>query len=87
VPIHLRDAHYPSARILGHGKGYVYPHDTPEGWAPQEHLPAEVAGERFYVPSAHGAEPRIAATHEARRAQRAPDAAKDTANGADDDDE
>jgi putative ATPase len=67
VPIHLRDASYRSARILGHGKGYRYPHDAPEGWVPQEHLPAEVAGERFYVPSTHGAEPERAAAHEARR--------------------
>src|SRR5690242_13171359 len=48
VPIHLRDTSYRSARILGHGKGYVYPHDTPEGWVPQEHLPAEEIG-RAYV--------------------------------------
>ena len=27
VPKHLRDAHYPGAKRLGHGKGYVYPHD------------------------------------------------------------
>ena len=43
-------------RRLGHGEGYVYPHDTPKGWVPQEHLPAEVAGERFYRPGRHGAE-------------------------------
>jgi replication-associated recombination protein RarA len=45
----------------------LYPHDAPEGWVPQEHLPAEVAGERFYVPGPHGAEPRLAAAHEARK--------------------
>ncbi|MCU1426423.1 MAG: ATPase [Actinomycetia bacterium] len=70
VPIHLRDAHYPSARILGHGEGYVYPHDAPEGWVPQEHLPAEVAGERFYEPGRHGAEAAMAEVHEARHARR-----------------
>ena len=31
VPIHLRDAHYRGAQMLGHGKGYVYPHDAPAG--------------------------------------------------------
>jgi putative ATPase len=66
VPIHLRDAHYRGANILGHGQGYVYPHDAPEGWVPQEHLPPEVAGEHFYVPSPHGVEPAIAAAHDAR---------------------
>src|SRR5205823_482970 len=29
VPLHLRDAHYPGAKKLGHGKGYKYPHDYP----------------------------------------------------------
>src|SRR6218665_4049181 len=27
VPMHLRDAHYPGAKRLGHGKGYKYPHN------------------------------------------------------------
>src|SRR5205823_8430490 len=56
VPMHLRDAHYRGAQVLGHGKGYVYPHDEPDGWAPQEYLPAEVAGEQFYRARGHGAE-------------------------------
>jgi putative ATPase len=59
VPMHLRDAHYRGARMLGHGEGYVYPHDAEPGWVPQQHLPVEVAGERFYRPSGHGAEPRL----------------------------
>src|SRR6185437_13989413 len=29
VPVHLRDAHYKGAATLGHGEGYVYPHDDP----------------------------------------------------------
>ncbi len=59
VPMHLRDAHYRGAQMLGHGKGYVYPHDDPSGWVPQEYLPAEVAGLRFYQPGPHGAEPAL----------------------------
>ena len=31
VPAHLRDASYRGAARLGHGKGYQYPHDDPEG--------------------------------------------------------
>ncbi|MDH7479461.1 MAG: replication-associated recombination protein A, partial [Syntrophomonadaceae bacterium] len=27
VPAHLKDASYPGARRLGHGQGYLYPHD------------------------------------------------------------
>ncbi len=29
VPVHLRDGHYQGAATLGHGDGYVYPHDRP----------------------------------------------------------
>ena len=67
VPMHLRDSHYRGAQQLGHGAGYVYPHDAPQGWVPQDHMPAEVAGERFYRPSSHGAEPGLFAALEARR--------------------
>ena len=56
VPPHLRDAHYPGAKTLGHGKGYQYPHDTESGWVKQQHVPGEVADERFYRPGRHGAE-------------------------------
>lgn len=67
VPIHLRDAHYRGAKVLGHGDGYVYPHDHPAGWVPQEHLPPEVAGEQFYRPGRHGAEPDLHEQFERRR--------------------
>jgi putative ATPase len=48
VPMHLRDAHYRGARSLGHGAGYVYPHDDPAGAAGQEYRPAEVAGNVYW---------------------------------------
>ncbi len=67
VPIHLRDSSYRGAQRLGHGAGYVYPHDTPEGWVPQQHLPPELVGERFYRPGRHGAEPGYEAELERRR--------------------
>ncbi|WP_239065702.1 replication-associated recombination protein A [Microbacterium hibisci] len=56
VPIHLRDAHYPGAKRLGHGKGYVYPHDAEIGVAAQQYLPDELRGRRYYQPKALGAE-------------------------------
>ena len=56
VPTHLRDAHYQGAESLGHGKGYQYPHDDPDGWVAQQHRPAEVAGNVYYEPSDHGDE-------------------------------
>jgi putative ATPase len=56
VPTHLRDAHYPGARPLGHGAGYQYPHDVPGGVAAQQYLPDELVGRQYYRPSRHGAE-------------------------------
>jgi putative ATPase len=60
VPAHLRDASYRGAARLGHGRGYQYPHDFPEGVVAQDYAPAEVAGRRYYEPSRHGAEARYA---------------------------
>lgn len=37
VPDHLKDAHYPGAKSLGHGEGYRYPHDF-GGYVAQEYL-------------------------------------------------
>ena len=59
VPMHLRDAHYQGARSLGHGEGYRYPHDDPDGWVAQQHRPAEVAANVYYEPSGHGAEAEL----------------------------
>ncbi|MBI1350748.1 MAG: AAA family ATPase [Actinomycetales bacterium] len=56
VPSHLRDAHYPGAARLGHGDGYVYPHDEPGGVARQQYLPDELVDRRYYRPTRHGAE-------------------------------
>ncbi len=59
VPAHLRDAHYRGAGQLGHGAGYVYPHDDPAGWVDQQYLPDDLMGRRFYEPSEHGAEATV----------------------------
>jgi putative ATPase len=56
VPAHLRDAHYGGAGRLGHGEGYRYAHDSPHAIAPQSHLPAELAGQRYYRPTDRGYE-------------------------------
>ena len=60
VGTHLRDSHYKGAASLGHGEGYLYPHDDPRGWVPQDYLPPEVAGQKFYEPKRLGDEARIA---------------------------
>ena len=61
VPKPLRDAHYAGAKRLGHGKGYVYPHDEPVGVARQQHLPDELVGTEYYRPTERGHEREISA--------------------------
>ena len=56
VPAHLRDAHYPGAAALGHGKGYVYSHDAPHGVARQQYLPDTLRNKDYYRPTQHGVE-------------------------------
>jgi putative ATPase len=68
VPPHLRDAHYPGAARVGHGQGYAYPHDFPEGVVAQQYAPDSLAGRRYYEPSRHGAEARYAERAERIRA-------------------
>lgn len=59
VPKHLRDAHYPGAKKLGHGAGYRYPHNDPLGVVAQQHLPDELKTRTYYEPSDHGNERAI----------------------------
>jgi putative ATPase len=56
VPGHLRDAHYPGSKRLGHGKGYTYAHDEPFGIAEQQYAPDVVADAVYYQPTSLGAE-------------------------------
>ncbi|WP_082823000.1 replication-associated recombination protein A [Microbacterium sp. T32] len=61
VPMHLRDAHYPGAKRLGHGKGYKYAHDSEIGIVAQQYLPDELRGKQYYQPTSHGAEREVSA--------------------------
>ncbi|GAA1506098.1 replication-associated recombination protein A [Brevibacterium permense] len=60
VPMHLRDAHYPGAKELGHGEGYKYSHDYPHGVADQEYLPESLRGKHYYSPTGNGMERSMA---------------------------
>ena len=53
-PKALRDGSW-YGRQLGHGKGYVYPHDDPRGFE-VDHLPDELKGTTYYRPSGSGEE-------------------------------
>ncbi|GAA4155430.1 replication-associated recombination protein A [Gryllotalpicola daejeonensis] len=64
VPKHLRDAHYAGAKKLGHGKGYVYPHDDELGVVTQQYLPDTLKNVEYYRPTDHGNERDIASRWE-----------------------
>lgn len=61
VPVHLQDAHYKSSGKLGHGVGYVYPHDFPNHYVEQQYLPDGLTDQVFYEPSDNGYEQTIRA--------------------------
>lgn len=52
----LRDAHYASASSMGHGVGYLYPHDFPGGWVAQQYLPEGVNEGEIYQSVSRGRE-------------------------------
>ena len=57
VPKHLRDTHYKGSKRLGHGQGYQYSHDFPEGFVRQDYLGVD---KTYYEPTGHGHEVQIA---------------------------
>ena len=61
VPPHLRGSGYAGAARLGHGDGYAYAHDAPDGVAAQQYLPDDLAGATdYYRPTDRGFEERLA---------------------------
>jgi putative ATPase len=58
VPGHLRDGHYPGAKPLGRGVGYVYPHDQPAEGRAQQYLPDGIERGAFWRPGHNGWEAR-----------------------------
>ncbi|PHX97744.1 MAG: recombination factor protein RarA [Gemmatimonadetes bacterium] len=59
VPKHIRNAPTALMKELEYGKGYQYAHNVPQAYIPQEYLPDEVAGRRFYLPGTFGFEKEI----------------------------
>jgi putative ATPase len=66
VPVRLRDSHYPGAQRLGHGEGYLYAHDQPEGVASQDYLGVT---REYYRPTDRGFERELAVRLEAIRSR------------------
>jgi putative ATPase len=56
VPLHIRNAPTSLMKDLGYSQGYRYAHDYEGSFAPQEHLPDELRGTRFYEPGTLGFE-------------------------------
>lgn len=56
VPEHLRDAHYPTAKTMGHGVGYKYAHDYPGHFVDQDYLTGAKA---YYQPGDAGFEKEL----------------------------
>jgi putative ATPase len=56
VPKHLKDTHYQGAKALGHGQGYRYAHDFPQGFVEQDYLGVDKI---YYDPVDRGYEAEI----------------------------
>jgi len=69
VPKHLQDGHYAGAKRLGHGTGYQYPHDAPEGRVAQDYLGVD---KEYYQPTDRGFEAELRQRLDAWRALQKP---------------
>jgi len=70
VPRHLMDDSR-DAEAMGHGKGYIYPHDHDGHFVPQQYLPKRLLGTYFYQPGREGYEAQVVSRLEQwREAQR-----------------
>jgi len=59
VPLHIRNAPTRLMKDMGYGKGYIYPHDYPEGRIRQEYFPEKIGEKIFYRPGDKGFEKEI----------------------------
>ena len=70
VPRHLMDDNR-DGEAMGHGKGYIYPHDHEGHFVPQQYLPKRLLGTYFYQPGREGYEAQVVSRLEQwREAQR-----------------
>jgi putative ATPase len=56
VPLHIRNSPTRLMKDLGYSKGYLYAHDHEKNFAPQEYLPDQLAGKKFYDPGKNARE-------------------------------
>jgi len=56
VPLHIRNAPTQLMKNMGYGKNYEYSHSYENNFSPQEYLPRELAGTKFYDPGKNARE-------------------------------
>jgi putative ATPase len=61
VPLHIRNAPTRLMKEMGYGSGYKYPHNFEGNYVPEQYLPDELRGRRYYQPTGSGREREIAA--------------------------
>ncbi|MGQ0740583.1 MAG: replication-associated recombination protein A [Bacteroidota bacterium] len=59
VPLHIRNAPTRLMKDLGYKKGYEYSHNYENNFSPQEYLPKEIAGTKFYDPGSNAREEEL----------------------------
>lgn len=55
-PLHIRNAPTSLMKKIGYGKGYVYDHDTEEGFSGQNYFPDDMNRNEYYQPKERGFE-------------------------------
>jgi replication-associated recombination protein RarA len=60
VPLHIRNAPTGLMKDLDYGQGYQYAHDHEGAVVAQDHLPEQLKGVRYYLPTDRGREKAIA---------------------------
>ncbi len=66
VPLHLRNAPTSLMKEMGYGADYKYAHDYPGHFVPQQFLPDELAGTRFWQAADNSTEQRLDELQRAR---------------------
>lgn len=59
VPLHIRNAPTRLMKNLGYGENYEYSHNYEKNFSPQEYLPKEIAGNKFYDPGKNAREEEL----------------------------
>ena len=59
VPLHIRNAPTRLMKDLGYGKNYAYSHSYEKNFSPQEYLPDQIAGTKFYDPGKNAREEEL----------------------------